>query len=81
MASTNPAFVMCPAGENPILSASNSVVCGLSGTPTASLPYLGDAVSFGGTGDPSASFSEGVTLGWAVAGVMIMVYVIRRIYR
>lgn len=78
---TNPAFVMCPTGESAMLSPSNSVVCGVSGTATNSVPYLGDAVSYGGTGDPSSSFADGMTLGWAVAGVMVAVYVIRRIYR
>lgn len=81
MSNTNPAFVMCPTGESPALSPSNSVVCSIDGSATSSMPYLGDSVSYGGTGDPASSFTDGMTLGWSVASVMVAVYVIRRIYR
>ena len=79
---SNVTIIMCPAGDEPA-AAGTSVICVQPGTstPTGSIPYLGQPTIFGGTGDPSQSFMDGMELGWAVAGVMVIVYVIKRIYR
>lgn len=31
--------------------------------------------------DPATSFNNGIELGWAVAGVIVVTYVVRRLYR
>lgn len=76
MANTNPAFVMCPPGEYPSAYSTHLIACSSDGTYSGSPIYLGDAVSYGGTGDPEASFNDGLTLGWAVVAAMVAAYAI-----
>lgn len=53
--------------------------------PSANRMYIPTCTTIGpipsSATNPTASFQDGMTLGWGVAAAMIVVYVIRRVHR